>query len=212
MADATDRYSKEHEHAGTILTRIEKILSSALEHIGNPDLVKAALEKPRMKRLEGVLRKAKERGWEPEEAIEKCRDFVGLRVVCNNLQDAYRAADLFEQALTEARLAPERKDYIENPKATGYRAIHLLWPVRIGFAGEEMTLGCELQIRTRLQDGWSRLSRADLYRKNIRERLRNRMEELAEMLSRADKIAEEIRQEVSRPRAGEMPEPGAPLT
>lgn len=212
MSDASQEYGKACELADTIVRRVEKVLSSALERIGNPDLVKAVFDKPRIKAFTGVVRKAKERGWSPEEAIEKCGDFVGFRVVCNNLQDVYRAADLFEQALKKSGLAPKRQDYIATPKETGYRAIHISCPVNVRFAESQMTLWCEVQIRTRLQDGWGNLSREELYRRNVPDRLRKRMTELADTLARADAVAEEIRMEVSKPRKGEKPEPGEPLT
>jgi ppGpp synthetase/RelA/SpoT-type nucleotidyltranferase len=211
MGDAAEKYAKAFELADTVVRRIGKMLSTALEQIGNPHLVKAVFDKPRIKLLPGVARKAEERGWSPEEAIEKCGDFVGFRVVCNNLQDVYRAADLFEQALRKFGLTPERQDYISKPKETGYRAIHIACPVEVGFARDKMTLWCEVQIRTRLQDGWGNLSREELYRRNVPDRVLKRMRELAETLARADDVAEEIRKEVSKPRKGEKPEPGAPL-
>jgi ppGpp synthetase/RelA/SpoT-type nucleotidyltranferase len=212
MGDAAEKYGKAVELADTIVRRVGKVLSAALEQIGNPHLVKAVFDKPRIKLFPGVARKAQERGWSPDEAIEKCGDFVGFRVVCNNLQDVYRAADLFERALGKSGLAPERQDYIAKPKETGYRAIHISCPVEVGFAKDKMTLWCEVQIRTRLQDGWGNLSREDLYRRNVPDRLLKRMRELADTLAHADVVAEGIRTEVSKPRRGEKPEPGAPLT
>lgn len=212
MRDAAKKYGKACELAETIVRLVAKSLSSALEQIGNPDLVKAVFDKPRIKLLTGVVRKAQEHGWSPEEAIEKCGDFVGFRVVCNNLQDVYRAADLFERALRQRGLATERQDYIEKPKETGYRAIHIACPIDVAFAGDKMTLWCEVQVRTRLQDSWGNLSREELYRRKVPDRLLKRMTELSDTLARADAVAEEIRVEVSKPRKGERPEPGGPIT
>ncbi|MBZ5668067.1 MAG: hypothetical protein LAO30_26235 [Acidobacteriia bacterium] len=212
MNDAAEKYGKAYELADSIVKRVGKVLSSALEKIGNPDLVKVVFDKPRIKQFTGVVRKAQERRWSQEEAIEKCGDFVGFRVVCNNLQDVYRAADLFEDALLKLGLAVERQDYIAKPKESGYRAIHLACPIEVGFAADKMTLWCEVQIRTRLQDSWGILSREELYRRNVPDRLLRRMKELANTLAHADDVAEDIRQEVSKPRRGEKPEPGGPLT
>ncbi len=185
---------------------------SALERVGNPDLVKATIDKPRVKTLPSVARKAKEKGWSVEETIEQCWDFVGFRVVCNNLQDVSRAADLFQQALEKNGIKSQRHDYIAKPLSTGYRGIHITFSVKVGFGADEMTLGGEIQIRTRLQDAWGRLSREDLYRRNAPERLIIRMAELAEALAHADAVAEDIRIQVSTPRKGHEPAPGAPLT
>jgi ppGpp synthetase/RelA/SpoT-type nucleotidyltranferase len=212
VAEDAEKYKKAVELADAIVRRIGGQLSSALERVGSPDLVKGALDKPRVKSLASIARKAKDKGWSVEETIEKCWDFVGFRVVCNNLQDLYRAADLFQQALQEAGLKTERHDHIEKPQRSGYRAIHIICPVKVGFGGDEMTLGCEIQIRTRLQDAWGHLSREELYRKNVPPSLVDRMRELAETLARADVVAEEIRVQVTKPRKGEKPAADAPLT
>jgi len=87
MAEGTEKYKKAFHLADSIVRRIGHILSSAMERVGNPDLVKGGLDRPRIKTLESVARKAEEKRWSVDEAIEKCWDFVGFRVVCNNLQD-----------------------------------------------------------------------------------------------------------------------------
>jgi len=212
VAEQAAKYIKAVELADVVVRRIGALLASSLEKVGSPDLVKGVLDKPRIKLLSSLARKAKQRKWSIEEAIEKCWDFVGFRVVCNNLQDVSRAADLFQRALEENGLKPHRHDYIEEPQKTGYRAIHITFPVKVGFAGDDMTLGCEIQIRTRLQDAWGHLSREELYGKNVPESLLERTRELAETLAKADAVAEEIRRQVTKPRKGEEPAANAPLT
>jgi ppGpp synthetase/RelA/SpoT-type nucleotidyltranferase len=211
MSDAK-KYTKACQLADTIVRRVGNILSSALEQVGSPDLVKGGIEKPRIKSLDGISRKAKEKGWAIDETIEKCWDFVGFRVVCNNLQDVSRAAHLFEKALQKAGLTPKVHDYIAKPQPTGYRAIHITCPVKVSFGTDELTLGCEIQIRTRLQDAWGHLSRSELYRKNVPVSLVEKAAELAETLAKADAVAEEIRKQVTKPRKGEKPAADALLT
>jgi ppGpp synthetase/RelA/SpoT-type nucleotidyltranferase len=212
MAEKNEKYVRAINLADTVIAQIGKLLSTALEEIGNPALVKAVLDKPRVKPLSSISRKAQERGWSIDDAIEKCWDFVGFRVICNNLQDVERAADLFEQALIKNGFEPTRNDYITKPQSSGYRAIHLHFPVGLRFGKQDMTLHCELQLRTRLQDAWGHLSREEMYRKQVPEDLVERMKDLSETLSKADGIAEDIRRRVSAPRKGQKPDPGAPLT
>jgi len=212
VAGDAEKYEKAVELAEIIVRRMGRVLSSAVAGVGNPELVKAVLDKPRIKSLASLARKAADKGWSIEDTIQKCWDFVGFRVVCNNLQDVSRAADLFEQALQKSGLKPERHDYIEKPQQTGYRAIHITCPVKVSFGGDEMTLGCEIQIRSRLQDAWGHLSREELYGKTVPESLVGRMRELAETLARADAVAEQIRQQVTKPRKGEKPAADSPLT
>jgi ppGpp synthetase/RelA/SpoT-type nucleotidyltranferase len=212
MAEDAAKYRQAVELADTIVRRIGGLLSSALERVGSPDLVKGVLDKPRIKSLTSIARKAKEKAWSFEETIEECWDFVGFRVVCNNLQDVSRAADLFQKALEQTGLKAKRHDYIDKPQESGYRAIHITTDVKVSFGNDEMTLGCEIQIRTRLQDAWGHLSREELYRKSIPDSLVGRVKELAETLARADAVAEEIRRQVTNARKGEKPAADALLT
>jgi ppGpp synthetase/RelA/SpoT-type nucleotidyltranferase len=211
MEEENEKYAKAVEHAENIVSRVGKLLFSELQRIGNPALVRAVLDKRRIKDLNSIIRKAQAHGWSIDDAIEQCWDFVGFRVVCNNLQDQKRAADLFEHALRKIGLEPERHDYVAQPQASGYRAMHLTFPVAVTFANDEMRLNCEIQLRTRLQDAWGHLSREDLYGRRVPKELSKRMRELSDTLAEADAIAEEIRKQVSAPRVGERPEPDAQL-
>src|SRR2546427_1083257 len=110
-----EKYEKAVKLAENVVSRVGTLLSAALGRVGNPELVRGTLEKPRLKELSSIVRKAKERGWSVEDAIERCWDFVGFRLVCNNLQDVKRAADLFEQSLKAEGLQAMRHDYIAKP-------------------------------------------------------------------------------------------------
>lgn len=145
--------------------------------------------------------KAKQHGWTFSEALDKANDIVGHRIVCHNLEDVGRVADVLEESLKAGGIHVAREDYVEHPKPTGYRSIHLVvrLPVQIGPEGR--TVGCEIQVRSLLQHAWAELSRADIYTKEemIRPSLRTLMKRLADMLRVADDIANDIRQEISKP-------------
>ena len=54
------------------------------------------------------------------ESVYKVMDFAGVRVICNYLEDIYRVEDsLLRQ--DDIKLL-KRKDYIKNPKESGYRS------------------------------------------------------------------------------------------
>jgi acyl-CoA synthetase (AMP-forming)/AMP-acid ligase II len=48
-------------------------------------------------------------------ALQECEDLLGLRMVCNNLQDVERSADLIEQSQNEIGSAVKRKDFLAKP-------------------------------------------------------------------------------------------------
>jgi len=184
----------------------------ALAALGSPELVRGRLDEQRVKPKASIERKAKQRRWTPAEMFERCEDFLGMRMVCNNLQDAFRAADLVQQSLQAQGLKVERRDYIAKPVFTGYRAIHILtrYPVTVG--KRSMNVGCEVQIRTLLQDAWARLSRQDLYRSSIPEDLVRRFEAMSNSLADADALAEGVRVEITRPVAGKKPPKNAQIS
>jgi len=130
----------------------------ALAALGSPELVRGRLDEQRVKPKASVERKAKQKHWTPNEMFERCEDFLGMRMVCNNLQDVLRAADLVQQSLEAQGLRVERRDYIAEPVFTGYRAIHILTRYPVTAGKRSMNVGCEVQIRTLLQDAWARLS------------------------------------------------------
>ena len=49
------------------------------------------------------------------------------------------------------------KDYIEEPKANGYRSLHMLIRVPVYFMNKKQMVPVELQIRTQAMDLWASL-------------------------------------------------------
>jgi hypothetical protein len=71
-----------------------------------------------------------------------------------------------------------------------------------------MTLYCEIQIRSRLQDAWAELSHEDFYRGNVPTSLNSAIEKLSEKLYAADKAADSLRSRITKPRRGHKPADG----
>jgi len=204
-------YSRALRLAKALQNDLEERVNRSFRDLGDPYLVRARLVSTRIKSESSLQRKAKAKGWSPEQAVERAEDFLGLRIVCNNLQDVYRAAELVTEALEGAKVKVKRRDYIAAPKSSGYRAIHLLLGSEMKIGSDAMTIGCEIQIRTLAQDVWGHLSHEDIYKGDASGRLVQKTRRLSEILSRADRIAEEIRREVVRPRKGRKPTVGAAL-
>lgn len=199
------------EHAVTDLKgRILKEIAA----LGDPNLVRARLVDPRIKSPSSLIRKAKQRRWTFKEALTKAQDIVGLRVVCHNLQDVQRVANLLEKSLQQDGLDVTRHDYVIKPLSTGYRAIHLVFSMRVALGSNEADIGCEIQIRSLLQDSWAELSRADIYAGDLPlpASIEQRMKKLSKLLARADATADKIRKDIVRPHRGRRPTSGQPLT
>ena len=86
-------------------------------------------------------------------------DLVGARAVVLRLSDAKLVVEgiMSSEAFRLEDLSP---DHIHDDQ-TGYRAKHVKGWMHV----EDRRVGCEIQIRTELQDAWAVVSRTDLYRK-----------------------------------------------
>ena len=60
-----------------------------------------------------------------------------------------------------------KKDYIQNPKPTGYRSLHLIVAVPIFLENEKKYVKVEVQLRTMAMDFWASLEHKLRYKKNL---------------------------------------------
>jgi ppGpp synthetase/RelA/SpoT-type nucleotidyltranferase len=130
-------------------------------------------------------------------------DLIGMRLTCTNLRDLEMVQVALENLPRRgAKKRPlsldptSERDYVENPKASGYRG----WHVNLGVQHDGTPVTCELQVRTLLQDSWGELTHEDAYSKSgplppLVEVLSTRM---ADLLATLDDIAEDLRNELDR--------------
>lgn len=112
------------------------------------------------------------------ESIEKhIRDIAGVRVICAFPEDVYLLAEylLKQDDIELVRV----KDYIKNPKKSGYRSLHLIVKVPIFLANEKRMMHVEIQLRTIAMDFWASLEHKMKYKKDD--------------LEDADEIADELK-------------------
>ena len=64
---------------------------------------------------------------DPESALKENRDSVGIRVVCNFIDDIYTCIDLIKE-WDDVEIV-KQKDYITNAKPNGYRSYHMILDV-----------------------------------------------------------------------------------
>ncbi|GHU72775.1 GTP pyrophosphokinase [Spirochaetia bacterium] len=123
--------------------------------------------KTRIKAPDSIRRKMRKLGIPlTVESIEKnIHDIAGIRIICQFVDDIYVLADcLLSQ--DDVKLI-ERKDYIANPKESGYRSLHLIIEVPIFLHNEKRQMKVEVQLRTIAMDFWASLEHRLNYKKNI---------------------------------------------
>lgn len=181
--------------------RLRSILEKVIATIEDRKLVRANIRRLRIKKLSSVQRKADKNGWSVEEALWRCSDLIGARVVCNNIEDVYRFRELLKERLDSPGADNFKvQDYISDPQDGGYRALHVDFRLDLGECpSRRERIPCEVQIQSRLQDAWAVLTHDDIYKQpDIPEDLRARAKDIAEVLAAADKIASDIRSRAMR--------------
>ena len=80
-----------------------------------------------------------------EAAEENLYDIAGLRIVCNYLEDIYHIAELLSHQ-RDVELV-DRVDYIQHPKESGYRSLHLVVRIPVFLSSHTELVPVEVQIR-----------------------------------------------------------------
>ncbi len=121
----------------------------------------------RVKTLKSFLKKVAKAGWPHFYYLKDVvNDIIGARITCWFLDDCHGIHDYIKQN-NQFTIVPElTKDYISNPKKSGYRSIHVIAKMcydrvksdggKINIVSEDMN--CEIQIRTKLMDTWADLT------------------------------------------------------
>ena len=123
--------------------------------------------KTRIKSYDSIVRKIRRKNIPMSlTAIEEnIKDIAGARVICSFPEDIYELADSFLRQ--DDIVLIEKKDYIKNPKPSGYRSLHLIVQVPIFLQKNKKMVNVEVQFRTIAMDFWASLEHKLRYKKDI---------------------------------------------
>lgn len=111
---------------------------------------KNAIIVQRLKRTPSILAKLKREGGMK---LDRMEDIGGCRIIVSNKKQVYDVRDSIVNGRTRNILRRQR-DYIKEPKLSGYRGIHLIYR----YNGEKTNYkshSIELQIRSKVQHSWA---------------------------------------------------------
>ncbi|SFQ35695.1 putative GTP pyrophosphokinase [Lachnospiraceae bacterium XBB1006] len=119
----------------------------------------------RLKSQVSIMEKMARKGLPMDRASieEHINDIAGIRVICAYIDDIYRIADAL--IAQDDIVLLDRKDYIKEPKPSGYRSLHLIVSVPVFLAEEKKLMKAEIQIRTIAMDFWASLEHGIRYKK-----------------------------------------------
>ncbi|MGN0064212.1 MAG: GTP pyrophosphokinase family protein [Nocardioides sp.] len=127
--------------------------SSPIEHVST-----------RLKTMDSIVAKAERRGidFNPVAIAANLFDIAGLRIVCSFISDCYEVTEMLT-AQTDVKVL-EVKDYIADPKANGYRSLHVIVEVPVFLSTGVRPTPVEIQVRTVAMDFWASLEHKIYYK------------------------------------------------
>ncbi|EOS23439.1 hypothetical protein C806_02944 [Lachnospiraceae bacterium 3-1] len=152
----------------------------------------------RIKSYESITAKLKKKGLEESVSSmeEHVNDVIGIRAVCTYTDDLYRIGDML-CAQQDMRLL-KKKDYIRNPKKSGYRSLHLIFQVPVSFQEDVRWMKIEVQLRTGAMDYWAGLDYQLQYKKENKEakNISRELKEYANAIEQIDSKVLELRKRI----------------
>ncbi|WP_404406339.1 GTP pyrophosphokinase family protein [Jeotgalibacillus malaysiensis] len=153
----------------------------------------------RVKSGDSIVKKMQKKGLPLSlDAIEKeIKDLAGIRVVCSFVSDIYRISEMIQNQADIHVI--EVKDYIQNPKSSGYQSLHLLLQIPVFMSDRTVHVNIEMQIRTIAMDFWASLEHKIYYKYNgnVPDNLIQELKDAADTANALDRKMERINQEVN---------------
>ena len=166
-------------------TKLE-ILNDEFKHVHRYNPIEHI--KSRIKTSESIVKKLKRHGYEStiENMVRYVNDIAGVRVICSFTSDIYRIADMISNQNDIKILSI--KDYIKNPKESGYKSYHMLVSIPIYLSDRKVDAKVEIQIRTVAMDFWASLEHKIRYKfeADAPQHIKDELVECARMLSDLD--------------------------
>ena len=169
-----------------INTKLE-ILNDEFQHVHQYNPIEHI--KSRLKTPESIVKKLRKYGQEStiDNMVAYVNDIAGIRVICSFTNDIYRIADMISNQ-SDIRVI-EVRDYIKNPKPSGYMSYHMLVTVPVYLSDRMVDTKVEIQIRTVAQDFWASLEHKINYKfegADVPKNIQDELVECAYMVSKLD--------------------------
>lgn len=131
-----------------------------------------------------------------DNVMHNLNDVAGVRVICKYISDIYLVRDLL--LASDKFTFVKEKDYIKEPKPSGYRSLHLIVEVDMTLNGKDKKIRCEIQLRTSAMDSWASLEHNMRYKSDLpeNEQINDSLKKSAEVLHSTDLEMQRIAQQL----------------
>lgn len=185
-------YSSALKQIGTKL----EILNDEFQHVHSYNPIEHI--KSRIKTAESIVKKLRRYGYEStiSNMVEYINDIAGIRVICSFMSDIYRIADMISNQRDIKVISV--KDYLKNPKPSGYRSYHMIVTVPVYLSDRIVDTKVEIQIRTVAMDFWASLEHKIHYKfeGNVPKHIQSELIECADMVAALDDKMLSLNEEV----------------
>ncbi|HBZ52389.1 MAG TPA: GTP pyrophosphokinase [Eubacterium sp.] len=140
----------------------------------------------RVKSVSSILDKAQKKNFSIDEITEKIEDIAGIRIICQFYEDIFKVVDMIKsRSDMKVKVC---KDYINNPKESGYRSYHMIVYYDVYTIKGKERINVEFQIRTLAMNFWATIEHSlqYKYRGNIPDHIKKSLSASAESIIALD--------------------------
>ncbi len=150
----------------------------------------------RVKSISSILEKCHKKGVPLDEVTNRLYDLAGIRIMCQFVEDIYKVVEIIK-ARRDMEIV-EEKDYLKNPKPSGYRSFHMIVKYAVETMDGTKDIFVEIQVRTMAMNFWSTIEHSlqYKYRHNIPDAIRSRLNESAQAILTLDQEMSSIHEEI----------------
>ena len=142
----------------------------------------------RIKSPESITKKMKDKSlqYTYKEMIKNINDIAGIRAICPIQKDIYSIRNLITK-IPGIKVLKE-KDYVRNPKKSGYSSYHMILEVPITLSQNLIYVKVEVQIRTLAMDFWASIEHKMKYKpdKEVTKSTSKELVQCAKMVNKLD--------------------------
>jgi len=155
-----DIYKKALDNVYEKLVKVKDIINNIHGH----DVINSVTK--RIKTPNSIVNKMRKKNYEIDlkNMIENINDIAGIRIACPIKRDIYNVIEIIDNIPNISII--ERKDYISNPKKSGYSGYHLIVQTIVEVEGKDIPVKVEIQIRTMAMDFWATNEHKVRYKSN----------------------------------------------
>ena len=127
-----------------------------------------------------------------DNAASELSDIAGIRVICHYMRDIY---EIKKRLLAQDNVSLiKMSDYIQNPKPSGYRSLHLIVSTSVHLSDKTVEVPVEIQLRTVAMDSWAGLEHVLKYKNpnGVSDEVSAQLSDCADVISETDARMQEI--------------------